>query len=92
MIIDGIVEQGKHLGRQLGFPTANIRPEGVSGPWPENGVYVAYGNSCIASPWAEFIAHADEKEQIIYGDIDLDRVDAIRQQLPLLKHRRPELY
>ena len=58
----------------------------------ENGVYVAYGNSCIASPWAEFIAHADEKEQIIYGDIDLDRVDAIRQQLPLLKHRRPELY
>jgi len=27
-----------------------------------------------------------------YGDIDLDRVDAIREQLPLLKHRRPELY
>ena len=41
MMIDGIVEQGKHLGRRLGFPTANIRPEGVSGPWPENGVYVA---------------------------------------------------
>ena len=34
----------------------------------------------------------DEKEQIIYGDIDLDHVDAIRDQLPLLKHRRPELY
>ena len=58
----------------------------------ENGVYVAYGNSCIASPWGDFIAHADEKEQIIYGDIDLDKVDAIRDQLPLLKHRRPELY
>ena len=40
----------------------------------------------------EFIAHADEKEQIIYGDIDLDRVDAVREQLPLLKHRREELY
>ena len=48
----------------------------------ENGVYVAYGNSCIASPWGDFIAHADEKEQIIYGDIDLDRVDAVREQLP----------
>lgn len=58
----------------------------------ENGVYVAYGNSCIASPWGDFIAHADEKEQIIYGDIDLDRVDAVREQLPLLKHRRPQLY
>lgn len=58
----------------------------------EQGVYVAYGNSCIASPWGDFIAHADEKEQIIYGDIDLDKVNAIREQLPLLKHRRPELY
>ena len=58
----------------------------------EQGVYVAYGNSCIASPWGDFIAHADEKQQIIYGDIDLDRVAAIRDQLPLLKHRRPELY
>jgi len=56
------------------------------------GVYVPYGNSCIASPWGDFIAHADENEQIIYGDIDLDKVDAIREQLPLLKHRRPELY
>ena len=58
----------------------------------EDGVYVSYGNSCIASPWGDFIAHADEKPQIIYGDIDLDRVAAVREQLPLLKHRRPELY
>ena len=58
----------------------------------ENGVYISYGNSCIASPWGEFIAHADEKQQIIYGDIDLDYVAAIRDQLPLLKARRPELY
>ena len=41
VIIDGIVEQGKHLGRRLGFPTANIRPDRIAGEWPENGVYVA---------------------------------------------------
>ena len=58
----------------------------------EKGVYVSYGNSCIASPWGDFIAHADEKTQVLLGDIDLDRVEEIRQQLPLLKHRRPELY
>jgi len=56
------------------------------------GVYQAYGNSCIASPWGDFIAHTDEKECIVYGDIDLDRVEAVRQQLPLLKHRRRGLY
>ena len=57
-----------------------------------DGVYVAYGNSCIASPWGEFVAHAEEQETIIYGDIDFDYVDAIRQQLPLLKHRKKDLY
>lgn len=41
MIIDGIVEQGKHLGRRLGFPTANISPGAVTGTWPEDGVYAA---------------------------------------------------
>lgn len=56
------------------------------------GVYQAYGNSCIATPWGEFLAHADEAESIVYGDIDLDHVEAVRRQLPLLQHRRKELY
>lgn len=58
----------------------------------ENGPYQAYGGSCVADPWGAFVAHADEKECIIYADIDLDRVESIRQQLPLLKHRRENLY
>ena len=58
----------------------------------EEGIYVAYGNSCIVSPWGDFIAHADEKECILYADIDFGYEDSIRNQLPLLKHRRPELY
>ena len=58
----------------------------------ENGIFVAYGNSCIVSPWGDFIAHADEKEQILYADIDLNKEEEVREQLPLLKHRRPELY
>ncbi|MBE5778430.1 MAG: hypothetical protein E7331_03760 [Clostridiales bacterium] len=40
-LLTGTVQQGKALGSQLGFPTANIayRPEGQG--FPENGVYVA---------------------------------------------------
>lgn len=58
----------------------------------EGSPYTAYGGSCIVNPWGEFIAHGDEKPSIIYGDIDLDYVDSVREQLPLLKHRREELY
>lgn len=56
------------------------------------GVYQAYGYSCVTTPWAEFAARAETEETIIYADIDFDYEDSIRDQLPLLKHRRPELY
>ena len=39
-IIEGIVVKGKQLGRTIGFPTANIRPERWEGHGP-NGVYAA---------------------------------------------------
>lgn len=58
----------------------------------EGGRYTAYGHSLVADPWGEIIAQADEKEQILYCDIDMDYVDSIREQLPLLLHRREELY
>lgn len=58
----------------------------------EEGPYVAYGGSCIVDPWGEFISHADDKPGIIYGNIDLNYVDDVREQLPLLKHRRGTLY
>ena len=58
----------------------------------DKGIFKAYGYSCIVNPWAEIISQADEKETIVYGDIDFDYVEDVRQQLPVLKHRRPELY
>lgn len=56
------------------------------------GPYQAYGGSCIATPWGEFTAHTEELQDIVYGDIDLEYVASIREQLPLLKHRREEIY
>ena len=40
-MIEGVVVQGKQLGRTIGFPTANIRPERWEGEGP-NGVYAAW--------------------------------------------------
>ncbi|MEA4922212.1 MAG: carbon-nitrogen hydrolase family protein [Eubacteriaceae bacterium] len=58
----------------------------------EDGPYVAYGHSMIVDPWGTVISSTEEKEDIVYGEIDTDRVDSVRDQLPLLKHRREELY
>ncbi|MCC5910904.1 MAG: carbon-nitrogen hydrolase family protein [Clostridiaceae bacterium] len=54
--------------------------------------YQAYGNSKIVNPWGDVVVDTDEKEGIICGEIDLDYLKKIRQELPLLKHRRTDLY
>lgn len=41
MILCGTVEPGKRLGRTLGFPTANVRPDDPGAALPANGVYAA---------------------------------------------------
>jgi omega-amidase len=56
------------------------------------GPYQAYGNSCVVNPWGEICGKTDARESIVYAEIDLDYLEGIREQLPLLKHRRPALY
>ena len=58
----------------------------------QDSSYIAYGHSLIVDPWGDIVKEADEKEEIIYAAIDLKRVKEIREQLPLLKHRREDIY
>ncbi|MCX7921567.1 MAG: carbon-nitrogen hydrolase family protein [Clostridia bacterium] len=57
-----------------------------------NASYVAYGNSMIVDPWGTIVGRAGENEQIIYSQIDLALIEKIRIELPLLKHRRTDVY
>lgn len=41
MTITGTIVHGKQLGRTIGFPTANIRPESETMNLGANGVYIA---------------------------------------------------
>jgi predicted amidohydrolase len=54
--------------------------------------YHSYGHSIIANPWGEVIAQADEKEELIISEIDLNEIKKVREELPLLKNKRKELY
>ena len=57
-----------------------------------DGEYVSWANSIVVEPWGSVVAHADVEATILYADLDLARVDAIRQQLPILSARRTDLY
>lgn len=54
--------------------------------------YQAWGHSMVVDPWGTVISQAGSDETIIYADLDLDMIGRIRQQLPLLKHRRTDIY
>ena len=54
--------------------------------------YIAYGNSMVADPWGKVLVRAGYKEEIIYTDIELSRVKEVRDELPLLKNRREDIY
>jgi predicted amidohydrolase len=54
--------------------------------------YEAHGHSMLVDPWARVLAVASEVETVITGKIDFRTLDKVRDELPILKHRRPELY
>lgn len=71
----------------------------------ENGCYVlasnqvgrkpafsAYGNSMIIDPWGTVIARAGNREDIIYADIDVDYVNQVRREVPVLSNIRDDVY
>ncbi|MFL0196401.1 carbon-nitrogen hydrolase family protein [Clostridium sp. WILCCON 0269] len=65
---------------------------GISPARNVNYSYIAYGNSLVADPWGNIVNILDEKEGILLSEIDLDYINEVRESLPLLKHRRDDLY
>ncbi len=65
---------------------------GVSPALDKEANYNAYGHSIVANPWGEIIAKGDYKEELIMAEIDLNEIISIRNELPLLKNRRTDLY
>lgn len=60
-----------------------------SGSNPDN---IFAGHSLIIDPWGEIVAEASEVEEIIYGEIDLNKVRSVRKTIPIFDDRKPDLY
>ena len=54
--------------------------------------YECWGHSAVADPGGNIIASCDEKEQILYCDIDLAKVDEVRGRLHTLDRLRRDVY
>lgn len=65
---------------------------GASAARYENFNYECWGHSTVVGPFGDIISSCDEKEQIIYADIDLDRVPQVRTELPTVTKLRRDVY
>ena len=54
--------------------------------------YQSWAHSIVVDPWGRIVNQLGEKPNLMITDIDLNLVDEIREQLPLLKHRRTDVY
>lgn len=54
--------------------------------------YHSWGHSMVADPWGRVVSQLEEGPDMAVTTVDLDLVEDIRAQLPLLRHRRTDLY
>ena len=54
--------------------------------------FISWGHSMSADPGGMVLSRTEEKEDIIFTDIDLSRIGEARTQLPMLSQRREDIY
>lgn len=59
---------------------------------PEGEGYPSYGHSLVVDPWGEVIAEAGIGEQVLHAELDLARLAAVRQAIPVGHQRRSDVY
>jgi predicted amidohydrolase len=65
-----------------------LAPSQIGGPPGQP----AFGRSMVIDPWGTIVAQAPDAVAIVHADLDLDRVESLRRQIPVLANRRPDAY
>ncbi|XP_062621956.1 omega-amidase NIT2-like [Saccostrea cucullata] len=80
-----LLQRGRALDNQLYVATVSpARDTGAS--------YVAWGHSSVINPWGQVIATTEEKETVLFAVIDPAYVNEVRDQIPIRKQKRDDMY
>ncbi|RUS75724.1 hypothetical protein EGW08_016506 [Elysia chlorotica] len=79
------LQRGRALDNQVYVGTASPARDTEAG-------YIAWGQSMVVDPWGDVISETDEKESIVYADIDLGKLEEMRKMIPLRQQKRHDLY
>lgn len=65
---------------------------GCNAGYDPDGPYPCYGHSIVCDPWGTVLYDAGEGEEAKMVTLDMDLVDTMRRQLPVVNSRRTDLY
>lgn len=65
---------------------------GVAPARDNNASYIAWGHTISTDPWGRMIHQMDEREGISLVEWNMAELEKVRNELPLLKHLRTDLY
>lgn len=54
--------------------------------------YQCYGHSIVVDPWGKILSMAGDEETMLVVELDIAALHKVREELPLLKHLRTDLY
>jgi omega-amidase len=54
--------------------------------------YHAWGHSSVISPWGDVVATTEHDSDIVFCDLDFTNVEEIRENIPVSKQKRKDLY
>lgn len=65
---------------------------GISPSCDSEGGFVPYGHSMFVNPWGDPVCKAQDGQEVLYGEWDNKLTEKVREELPLLKNKRNDLY
>ena len=65
---------------------------GVAPALNKDASYHSYGHSIVTNPWGGVVCQLSEKEELKIVEIDLDEIKKVREEIPILKNKRTDLY
>lgn len=80
-----LLQKGRAVDNQLYVAAASP----ARGP---EGGYQAWGHSTVISPWGEVVATCEHDEAIVYAELDLEKVDEMRRNIPTSLQTRKDIY
>ncbi|KAL7635231.1 UNVERIFIED_CONTAM: hypothetical protein RMT77_014218 [Armadillidium vulgare] len=80
-----LLQRGRAVDNQVYIATASLARD-------TSGSFIAWGHSTVVDPMGKILATSEEKEDVVYCELDLKHLNKVRKMIPITFQRRSDVY